>query len=105
MGEGVDEEGFGEAGSSGDEAVAAAEEGDEHFIDDIELADDDFGELGADGFAGVGDAGDGFAFAIVFALFGWIRGEGDFGFFGRLGGFHGRCEVLGPRICVSGERG
>ena len=48
LGDGFDEQGFGEAGSAGDQAVAAGEEGDEDLLDDGFLADDDLGEFGLD---------------------------------------------------------
>gem|GEM_PF-3124729 len=49
--EGFDEEGLGEAGGAGEEAMAAGEKGEEELFDDLTLADDDFGEFGGNAFA------------------------------------------------------
>ena len=48
------EERLGQTGSAGDQAVPAREEGNEEFLDDLFLADDDLGELGVN----FGTAGD-----------------------------------------------
>ena len=48
LGDGFHEQGLGEAGSAGDQAMAAGEEGDEDLLDDVFLADDDLGEFGLD---------------------------------------------------------
>jgi len=54
LGDRFDEEGLGEAGRAGDEAMTACEERDEDLIDGLALSDDDLGQFGADaGPAGV----------------------------------------------------
>lgn len=45
VGDGFDEEGFGEAGNADEEDVPLAEHGGEDLLDDLVLADDDLGEL------------------------------------------------------------
>lgn len=69
FGEGGDEEGFGEAGDADEEGVAAGKNGDEDFVDDVGLADDDFGEFALEGGVAVGGELDG-----VWGI--WGRGVG-----------------------------
>ena len=45
MGKSADEKGFGHAGHAFDERMVAGEDGDERFVDDIDLANDHFGDF------------------------------------------------------------
>ena len=79
IGEGVDEEGFGEAWDAHEEGVTAGEDAGEELFDDRVLADDNFPEFGADPaieFAEFVDSGDiGFLFGVgVWSLHRWNRG-------------------------------
>ena len=47
-----DEQRLGESRHADEQRVAAGEDGDEHFLNDVFLADDDLGELGLDARAG-----------------------------------------------------
>ncbi len=77
--EGFDDEGFGDAGYAFEEDVALAEQGDESFVDDVGLAGDDAGELGA---------------GVVEQLAGGV--EGSFGF---------RSDGRSELVCVFGHSG
>ena len=45
LGDGFDEQRFGQSWSARDEAMTAGKQGDEHLLDDVRLADDDFPDL------------------------------------------------------------
>ena len=48
-GQAADQQGLGQAGHAHQQHVAAGEEGDQHLLDHLLLADDDLGDLGAHG--------------------------------------------------------
>ena len=80
VGEGVNEEGFGEAWDAHEEGVTAGEDAGEELFDDRVLADDNFPEFGTDPaieFAEFIDSGDiGFLFGVgVWSLHRWNRGR------------------------------
>jgi hypothetical protein len=45
LSDGLDEQGLGQPGHAGQQTVPAGEERNQHLIDDVVLADDDFAEL------------------------------------------------------------
>ena len=59
VGQGVDQQGLGQAGDADEEAVAAGEDGDQELLDDLSLADDDLAHLGLEALEGVAEAFDG----------------------------------------------
>ncbi|MFO1521390.1 MAG: hypothetical protein U1G05_04970 [Kiritimatiellia bacterium] len=50
--DGADQQRFGEAGRADEQRVPPAEDGDEHLVDHVGLADDHAGDLRAQGFMG-----------------------------------------------------
>ena len=70
VGEGLDGGGFGEAGDAFEEDVAAGDEADEEAVDEAFLADEDFGDFGAEvlddgGLGGKVGVAHGFSFNLM----------------------------------------
>ena len=93
--DGFDQQGLGEAGSAGEQAVTTGEEGEQDLLDDVFLSDDGFTEFGGD--------------AITAGL---KRGEGGFvserdigrgGGIGRRVGVGSHGKVGGWRWVVKGQ--
>jgi len=63
--DGFDQQRLGQAGSACDEAMASGQQRDQDLVNDLLLADDDFGQLGDDLSVARREALDGGAFGLV----------------------------------------
>jgi hypothetical protein len=106
IGDGFDEQRLREARCAGDEAMTAAEQGDEHFINDMLLADDDLSDLHKEALACGGEQFDDLAFGEGFGRRRKV-GRGahedvvDYQTAARVPSFHPRSDCL--RLMVSVE--